>query len=371
MAAHRTLVGLFLAMILAPLAANLAGFDGANPRVENRTMAVFPTLEATPASLRAFPGRVAGWFEDHFGFRSTLVRWYGVTRYFWLGVSPSAAVVKGRDGWLFYADDSGMADYGRAEVLREDQVDDWRIAVGRSHAWLRAKGIGFAFTIAPDKHVLYPEELPGTIHPVGTRYRMDQVLEALRSDGIPVVDVRPALLEAKTRERIYEKTDTHWNERGAYAAYRVLVEAIRNQVPAVPPPWPREDFEPLSQRIDAMDLAGMIGLRDVLHEDRLCLYPRRPRLAKTIEPAGEEPSSNVGRLVTEIPGSSLPRAVVFRDSFTARLAPYLSEHFSRVVYLWQDNFETKVIEEERPAVVIEEIVGRHLAYGAPYTNAPQ
>lgn len=65
-----------------------------------------------------------------------------------------------------------------------------------------------------------------------------------------------------------------------------------------------------------------------------------------------------GRIVTEIPGSTLPRAVVFRDSFTSRLAPYLSEHFSRVVYLWQDNFDAGVIREEKPAVVIQEYSSR-------------
>ena len=55
----------------------------------------------SPAILPGF----GAWFDDHFGFRSTLVRWYGESRLFGLGVSPSAAVVKGRDGWFFYADD--------------------------------------------------------------------------------------------------------------------------------------------------------------------------------------------------------------------------------------------------------------------------
>ena len=38
---------------------------------------------------------------------------------------------------------------------------------------------------------------------------------------------------AKTRERIYFQTDTHWNDRGAFVAYRELIEAVRAQVPAV------------------------------------------------------------------------------------------------------------------------------------------
>ena len=64
--------------------------------------------------------------------------------------------------------------------------------------------------------------------------------------------------------------------------------------------------------------------------------------------------------VTEIPGSALPRAVIFRDSFASRLVPFLSEHFSRAVYLWQNDFDADIVEKEHADVVIQEIVGRHL-----------
>ena len=67
-----------------------------------------------------------------------------------------------------------------------------------------------------------------------------------------------------------------------------------------------------------------------------------------------------GRLVTEIAGSSLPRAMIFRDSFVSRIVPLLSEHFSRAVYLWQNDFDADDVLQEYPDVVIQEIVGRHL-----------
>ena len=111
---------------------------------------------------------------------------------------------------------------------------------------------------------------------------------------------------------------------------------------------------------DAGDLARMLGLARVLREERLLLEPKRPRRARVVEPAGAAPTDEEGRLVTEIPGSRLPRAVIFRDSFTSPLVPFLSEHFSRIVYLWQNDFVVEEVAEERPDVVIYEIVGRHL-----------
>ena len=40
--------------------------------------------------------------------------------------------------------------------------------------------------------------------------------------------------------------------------------------------------------------------------------------------------------------------------------PFLSEHFSRAVYLWQNDFDANAVVTEHPDVVIQEIVGRHL-----------
>ena len=108
------LVALFLCAISLPLAANLAGVDGGDPGAENRELAAFPSLEGTRASIAAFPAGFGLWFDDHFGFRSLLVRWYGETRLFGLDVSPTAAVVKGRDGWFFYGDDKAIDDYASA-----------------------------------------------------------------------------------------------------------------------------------------------------------------------------------------------------------------------------------------------------------------
>ena len=71
------------------------------------------------------------------------------------------------------------------------------------------------------------------------------------------------------------------------------------------------------------------------------------------------------RVVTEGPPAG-PRAVIFRDSFGSAMIPYLSEHFSRAVYVWRNDFDPSLVEAERPDVVIQEWVGRHLYTAAPY-----
>lgn len=356
---HYLLVAAFVGVISLPLAANLAGRDGADRGAENRELASFPHVDGSWASVAAFGPGLSDWFDDHFGFRSTLVRWYGESRLFVLGVSPSAAVVKGEDGWFFYGDDTSVEDYAEVDPMTPGALANWREAVLRARGWLGARGIAYVFTVAPDKHVVYAEEMPATIVRVGDLSRTDQLLTALQDTGL-AVDVRPALFDAKARERIYQQTDTHWNDRGALVAYQQIITAVRARVPGTPPAWTRDDFESVERNVEGLDLAGMMGLKRVLREINLTLAPRRPRRARVVEPAGAAPTDEEGRIVTEIDDKSLPRAVIFRDSFVSRLVPFLSEHFSRAVYLWQNDFDADAVTKEHPDVVIQEIVGRHL-----------
>jgi hypothetical protein len=357
--ANLPLILLFVATISLPLTANLLGRDGADPGAENRELAAFPHFDGSLGSLATLPEGFSAWFEDHFGFRSRLVRWYGESRLFALHTSPSAAVVTGEHGWFFYGDDKSVEDYANVEPMTEQALANWRAAILRARDWLRARQIAYVFTIAPDKHVIYGDEMPTDLVRVGDLSRADQLFTALQDTGV-AVDVRRAEFDAKSRERVYQQTDTHWNDRGALVAYQQIIAAVRARVPRTPPEWKRSDFTDVDRTIEGLDLAGMMGLTRVLREVDMTLVPRRPRRARVIEPPGAHPTDEEGRLVTEIDDPSLPRAVVFRDSFTSRLVPFLSEHFSRAVYLWQNDFDATLVTQEHPDVVIQEIVGRHL-----------
>jgi hypothetical protein len=349
----------FLAVIGTPLAANLYGLDGADVETENRAMAPFPPLDRTWTSIAGFLPGLDAWFADHFGFRSWLVRWYGESRYFGLKVSPVSTVVRGKDGWLFYFDDGGVEDYTNDKPLTPGEIKNWRQTILRERDWCRAHGIGYVFTVPPGKSKIYPEYFDDAIEQVSPVSRTDQLMTATIDTGV-VVDVRQAILAHRNEERLFHRTDTHWNERGAFLAYQQIIQAVAVQVPAVGPPMQRDDFEATSRIVPGLDLAGMMGLKRSLHEEDLRLTPRHPRRYVVVEPPGSYATAGEGRIVTEIPGSDLPRAVMFRDSFTSYLAPFLSEHFSRIVYLWQNDFDYEQVLKEHPDVVIHEIVGRHL-----------
>src|SRR5581483_8279928 len=188
---------------------------------ENREFAAFPRMDGSWDSIRGFGNGLSAWFEDHFAFRSTLVRWSAETRLFVIGVSPTPTVIKGRNGWFFYGEDASIEDYTRQDPLSPLALANWKSAVSRAHDWLQRRAIAYVFWIAPDKYVLYPEDMPSSLARVGTVSHTDQLYAALNESSVPIVDVRPALAAEKARQRIYQKTDTHWNERGVLAAYQM------------------------------------------------------------------------------------------------------------------------------------------------------
>ncbi len=362
--AQRTLIVAFIAALWVPFTGMVLGLDRDAPSAENRQLAPWPRLEWDAASIRALPEQLTRYFEDHFAFRQRFVRWQAILRLRVLGVSPSEAVIKGRDGWLFYADDGAMKDYAEAPPFTADELEMWRRTLQDISDWLGEQGIAYIFVISPDKHVIYREYMPATIRPAAVS-RIDQLVDHLREHStVRVLDLRPSLLAAKAHERIYHRTDTHWNDRGAFVGYQAVVHALASDVPTLRLSA-RAAFEPRLVRSPALDLAGMLGLNQVLQEDDLVLVRRRPATARILEPQHPNARLMHARIVTEAPNDG-PRAVVFMDSFGAGLVPFLSEDFSRAVYLWQSNMDPRIVGEERPQVVIHEWVGRRLSTLLPY-----
>src|SRR5882724_4296926 len=118
--------------------------------------------------------------------------------------------------------------------------------------------------------------MPATVTRVGNLSRADQLFTALQDTGL-AVDVRAAEFDAKGRERVYQQTDTHWNDRGALVAYQEIIGAVRARVPSTPPAWTRGDFTAVDRTVEGLDLAGMMGLTRVMREVDLTLVPKRAR----------------------------------------------------------------------------------------------
>lgn len=378
----RLLIALFCTALALPTAARLGGWsDAFQVEVEKRLPAPWPTVETRTAgpiswprtgSLEAFPAKFEAWLNDRLGLRRAMLQSFAWARL--QGFIPSAAtafsdgglggspVLIGRDGWLFYAGQGSIESFRRTRPFTAAELDRWRTVLRERREWLARRGIAYLVVIAPDKHTIYPEQMPASLTPVGPKSRLDQLVAALNSpDDAPLLDLRPTLLAGKAVRPVYYKTDSHWNAYGAHLAESAMVERLRDSVPTLRIPS-IQDFDLIeSPTSQGGDLAVMLDAPIPPDDWRIELRPRRTRVAATDSESidlggGLYVRGNISTCTSAAGGT----AIVLHDSFFEEPRASFSEHWRRAVYVHTYDFPTDLIDRERPQVVIQEIVERGL-----------
>ena len=359
---------LFLAAIGLPLIGALFDTSFNKAASDGRELAALPKLLPKGSSLKAFPAAFEKYWNNHFGFRGTLIRGLALAKVRWLHVSSSVHVLLGRASWLFYTELPVGADHAAVHPFTEGELDAWQRVLEHRRDWLAQRGCRYLLLIAPNKQTIYPEYLDPRHLSNYSHSRLDQLLEHLRKrSSVEVVDIRPQLWAAKERERLYHVTDSHWNDRGGFIGYQEVTRALSKWFPTVRP-LPRSAFLETVQELPVGDLARMLALKDFDREEYLSLVPRFPRQAHVAK-EGVIPPPGVTLFAPpcafECDDPRLPRALMLHDSFVCTMQPFLSEHFRRIAYLWQYDFHKDVVERERPDVVIQEMVERVLGEYIP------
>jgi len=356
--ADTVLVLVFLLAICLPAADALLDLDPTR-LAEKRRLAPPPVSRLSQPIEVSYTGAFESWWNDSFGFRRSLVVAYS-RALLALGVSSTPSVIIGKSGWLFFAGDEALASYRAVRPFTEAELMQWQRRMERRQAWLAERGIRFLVVIAPNKETIYPEFMPASLNRVRDTTRLDQLVAHMRArSSVAIVDPRAALRSAKTGGAVYFRTDTHWNDAGAWLLHREILAQLHSWYPEVE----AAPAVPLARvsRGWSGDLATMLGLEGRLGEDRLLLEP--PRVSRAADP-GPRPLDPQRRLsAAERPIVSRLRVVMFHDSFGLSLQPLLSESCARIVFSsgptdWRLNFDPALVERERPAVVIQEIAER-------------
>ena len=358
----RMLAVLFAIAIAWPGLALVVTWSATTTRFEKRPMAPWPA----PALAREFPAAFDRAFSDRFGGRDLLVRFHHGALLRVFGVSSLGTVMRGTDGWFYWLGEDGRSlDRHYRGTMEFPQVDvaNTVAELARRRDWLAAQGIAYVVVVVPEKFTIYPEHLPPWIakSPQPTPY--DRVRDAIAADGrVNFVDLRPALRDAKARERVYYLTDSHWNYNGAVVGYDAIMRAVRAALPpgalAEIAPAPRPPFVPGVDYYSG-DLIQMLGLPSRIREDDVAplgkVLAATGRCARRID---KDEFPGFEYYACDRPG--LPRAVILRDSMAIALIPLLSENFSRVVYASTRQLDRALIEREKPDIVIEELIERSL-----------
>jgi hypothetical protein len=292
------------------------------------------------------------YFKDNFGMRSFLVKLELALNYFLFRETPMKDVLIGNEGWMYYEpkknDGITIEDFFGNVNYTPEKLKLIQTKLHSLNEYLKSKNIRFIFFITPNKNTIYPEYLPEEILKKKSNYtRIHQIQQILEEERIDTIDLKSILTQKKSQEKyeLYYKTDSHWNYLGAYWGYKSLLDKLKIQ--------PKEySFHQFYH--PGGDLAGMLSIDYLIYENDI-KSDTKPDSLKNCTSIYSKDSfyceSNV----------KLPRLVMYRDSFSIWLIPYLKEHFSRSVYLWGTaNIDLSIIEKEKPDIVIIQIVERHL-----------
>ncbi len=353
----------FFAVIWLPAADRFLHLDRSKTMNENRAFAPFPKFVATLDGTRTFLAGLEAYFNDHFGFRKQLVRWERRLRWNFFHESRGSTVLEGKSDWLFYSDGRMVDDISGTMPFTAEELEKWRKLLVARRDWLRERGIRYLFVVPPDKHSVYPEYLPDWLLSLQRPpHRLDQFFAHMREHSdVPVLDLRPALLEAKKHGEIYLHSDTHWNDRGAFAAYRRIMQEL-NTLGVLGTAVALDSFDETVHDQPGGDLVRLLGREGLIIEKNTPTLSPKPGPAKVTWRTNPEVLPKKWAKYTEPVVSENPDArgkiVMFRDSFAGSWPKFFGINFGRVVYVWQQNWDRDFIEREKPDVVIDSILER-------------
>jgi len=363
------IIFLFAAVLTGTLLLWIIQPDRKLSESEKRPLASFPTLVSVQ-DINRFTRDFDLYYQDHFGFREWMIHRYQreVSKRF--GESGAPLAIEGKDGWLFYAMDDVLVDLQGELRFSEDNVKRLCSGLQAKKEWFARLGILYLPLIAPNKQSVYEHKLKDSYRALkGDSTRLDQVLTAC---GPLLYDLRPELKEQSIHERGYAKTDTHWNEKGALLGYYYLMQKVQT---AYPDFSFREQFTfaDKMRQSGGGDLAVLLGMGDLLTEEWPVLTANElpihiggvsPAIKQYLSLPQLQPLIYLGE-------PSARRLLVLHDSFFNILKSYVAVNFSQTLYVWQFYDDESlsmsgpqkllpVVQIFQPAVVIEEIVERHI-----------
>ncbi len=324
-------------LLFAPAIAHLSSSSGTVSLEEGRQLASLPAIPTSRKEAKGWSNRFDAYLNDHFGFRDPIHRLHT-----WINESTSseagnARVFRGADGWMFYRGDS-MLEQSSGRLIRSAKIEHTVKLLADMEALLSAKGSKLIVASPPNSATVYSDKIPGWPRS-SKQTEYDLSLALLRSRNITAVDLRPALREARVHGDTYLQHDTHWNARGALAAFNAI--AAETGLAG----WHLDPANAIGPetKIQGGDLARMLGIAAYVSEvDRPLKLNGFTRVDYSTAPL-------VYGLTSEAQNG--PVVVILGDSFTAMLfAPMIAANGARPIWLHHSGcgFNWQWIEKFQP-----------------------
>ena len=249
----------------------------------------------------------------------------------------STQVLLGKEDWLFYKsteDGDPISDYQGINHYDEATMQAFADKLTNERNQFANYGIDFYILSIPNKSSVYPEYMPDTIERKDTTSRTDLLMKYLKENtDLNVVDAKPILEKAKKKKQVYYKSDTHFNQIGAF----VTVQALKDKIDGKTDSLKDVKFDKVMNNYSG-DLACLCDMQDTFNDDI-------------------QYQLDAATVNTKI--KSNKRILVIGDSFSEVMQSIMSQYFAEVktVNIW--SFEPSLLDEYKPDIVVWEHAERY------------
>jgi len=277
-------------------------------------------------------------------------------------------VISGSDNRLHYT--ATLADFQHHNVYNEGQMAAARARLEGIYESIQAisPGTKLICFIAPNHNTVYPESMPARYAKnVTGPSRLSAFVEYMADSPVIFISPDQYLIERKDQGySLYQDTDTHWNELGAWYGVEYLLSYIAPDFPDVTKQLSLDDCDVFTRAVAGGDLLNMLGVNLNTHQEMSVFV--RPRTLtsdlnydKPYRMNFENIWTSDARVSTKTTGGDLPTGLMYRDSFSTNMMIFLSECFSRMDYAsFGAGISFATIRDLQPDYVIVERVERNM-----------
>ncbi len=350
---HIVLIIGFLFLLSLPTIVQVFNLESKYLDNENRKKTDFPSLNLKKPQL--FVRKFKSYYGDNFGMRNTLLHSYLNLKNNVLEESPlPSKVIIGKDNFLFLGNSfsNTLNESLGFDLFNLEELQKITKTILERKKWLETQNIKFYIAVAPSKHSIYREKLPFRFPKIKTR--KEQLLTYLKDTiDFEIIDLGKQFQKQKTKNRLYRRHDSHWNDIGAFYASQTLLNRIKLDF----------DIKIISfsdYKIDSIKKIGDISkLINYKKDVQLILKPNFlknyqldsiPKYYKNTNISESRYTNNTQKF----------KILLFRDSFSSALIPFLNESFNQTTYIWSHKFDKELIKKEKPDIVVIEYTERYL-----------
>lgn len=269
-----------------------------------------------------------------------------------LEASPAQTVIAGTDGWLYYKE--SLDDYTGTAPLTDRQLFDHAHTMAMFQDYLSLLGARFLYVCAPNKNSIVPEHMPAYAKKSEAPSNWERLHEFLDREGVNYLDLKETLAGWESKAEgmeLYLKGDSHWSNEGA----AIGADAILDRLDVAHEDMSDKEFTVRKDYVG--DLTELVYPAAPMKENQV-YYDNMP----AFQLLSEATTDNYFDPLVKTQGSGSENAVIYRDSFSNALVPFMAGAFSQATFTRGRPMNITTVSAEAASVVIVERAERFLTH---------